>query len=581
MSGQRRPAAVLSAAVLMAAAAGCGAGDTSPNAGFQGCALDPVTCNSGERADGGEITWGLDGSWTGWNPTRSAEYTSYTLQVTAPYWPSIGHFDQQGEFVLNEGILAREPELVNERPMTVEYTLNPDANWGDGNPIGVDDFIYNWYARSGSDDRCAGCTPAAATAAKVAAIEEGDSPDSVVITYQEDYSSSEWRYEPVLSNPAHIADEQGFEWRTDPAAMNEAEAYFSETVPTWSAGPYKIDDAKTGDYAIFVPNEEWAGPTEVTLDKLTLKSFDSVDSIITELRQGTLDGAAPTSVSAENVAQLSNENAIAFNIAAGPGWGHIDLNTKNEFLADKALRTAVFQAIDVDELIARTYANVQTDAARKLNHLFRNGSTHFEDHLTATGQGAGDMEMARGTLEAAGYTWDSDGLLHTPDGERVTLDYRYADGSDDRATMASLVQFNLSDIGIQVELRPFAVADLGSTLAESEFDMINYGWTSQPLVVTSANQWWASGSATNYGQNEDPELDALLAELSAESDPEAAAAIANEAVKRVIDDAYVLPTVDTPVAIMVSEDLVNVRDNWASQQRALYNVAEWGLRAEG
>jgi peptide/nickel transport system substrate-binding protein len=43
----------------------------------------------------------------------------------------------------------------------------------------------------------------------------------------------------------------------------------------------------------------------------------------------------------------------------------------------------------------------------------------------------------------------------------------------------------------------------------------------------------------------------------------------------------VLPTVDTPVAIMVSEDLVNVRDNWASQQRALYNVAEWGLRAEG
>jgi peptide/nickel transport system substrate-binding protein len=576
----RRPVAALSAAAVLAAAAGCGSGDAASGTGFQDCATDPLTCNAGERADGGEITWGLDGSWTGWNPTRSAEYTSYGLQVTAPYWPSVGHFDQEGGFVLNEAVFEAEPQLVNERPMTVEYTLNPDANWGDGTPIGIDDFVYNWYARSGSEALCAGCTPAAATAAKIASIEEGDVADKVVVTYQDDYSSSEWKYEPMLSNPAHIAEAQGHDWRGDPAAMNAAETHFSETVPTWSAGPYRIEDAKLGEYAVYVPNEDWAGSTEVTLDEITLKSFDSVDSIITELRQGTVDGASPTSISAENIAQFANEPSIAFNVAPGPGWGHIDLNTRNEFLADQSLRTAVFQAIDVDELISRTYANVQTDATRKLNHLFRTETAHFQDHLTATGQGAGDMELARSTLEAAGYSWDSDGRLQTPEGEQVTLDYRYADGSDDRETMAALIQFNLGDIGIDVALEPFPVADLGTTLAESDFDLINYGWTSQPLVVTSANQWWSSGSATNYGHNEDPELDALLAQLSAESDPDEAAAIANQAVQRVIEDAYVLPTVDTPAAIMVNEDLVNIRDNWASQQRALYNVAEWGLRAE-
>ncbi|MCD0445619.1 ABC transporter family substrate-binding protein [Glycomyces sp. A-F 0318] len=581
----RRPAAAaigVGAALVMVAGGttACGTGDEPGSPGFQECTTDPVACNSGERADGGEITWGMDGSWTGWNPNTSAEYTTYTLQVTAPYWPAVGQFDQNGEFMLNRGVFAEEPRLVNESPMQVEYTLEPGANWGDGTAIDVDDFVYNWYARSGSEALCQGCTPAAATAAQVASIEEGSGADKIVVTYEDGYSSSEWKYEPVLSNPAHIAEAAGFDWRNDPAAMAAAETHFSKTVPTWSTGPFKVTAADTGDYVVYEPNGDWSGTTEVTLDKVTIRSFDSVDSIITELRQGTVDGASPSAVSAENVAQLAGERSIAFHIAPGPGWGHIDLNTKNEFLADKSLRTAVFQAIDVEELIARTYANVQSDAARKLNHLFRNDDADFEDHLTTTGQGAGDTELARSTLEAAGYEWDGDGTLRSPEGEKVALDYRYADGSNDRQTMADLIAFNLDGLGIEVELKPFPVTDLGPTLAGSDFDIINYGWTSQPVFVSSATQWWDSGSSTNFGQNEDPELDALLAELGSESDPEKAAEIANEAVARVVDDAYVLPTVDTPVAVMIGEDLVNVRDNWASQQRALYNIAEWGLRAE-
>ncbi|WP_176953397.1 ABC transporter substrate-binding protein [Glycomyces sambucus] len=556
----------------------CGTGAGAGDPGFEDCATDPVACNSGDRADGGEVVWGIDGSWTGWNPNLSAEYTVYTLQVTAPYWPWVGQFDQEGEFVLNDGVFAREPVLVNESPMQVEYTLNPDATWGDGTGIGLDDFVYNWYARSGSEALCQGCTPAAATAAAVTSIEEGATADKIIVTYGDGYSSSEWKYEPVLSNPSHIAEDEGFDWEHDPAAMAAAETHFSTTVPTWSTGPFKVDDAETGDFAIYTPNPEWAGDTEVTLDELTVKSFDSVDSIITELRQGTVDGASPSGISAENVATLATADEIAFDIAPGPGWGHIDLNTKNEFLQDPALRTAVFQAIDLEELISRTYANIQSDAARKLNHLFRNDSAQFKDLLSASGQGAGDMELARTTLETAGYTWDGDGRLHTPGGDQVAFNYRFADGSDDRQTMADLIAFNLGDIGIDLELKPFPVADLGPTISESDFDMVNYGWTSAPVFVSRASQYWASDSASNYGQNEDPELDAMLTALAAEVDPDQAVEQANAIVARVIEDAYVLPTVDTPVAIMVAEDLVNVRDNWASQQRALYNVAEWGIR---
>ncbi|MFC6470791.1 ABC transporter family substrate-binding protein [Glycomyces mayteni] len=566
--------------MILGATTACGQGQGAGDPGFEDCASDPVSCNSGERADGGEITWGIDGSWTGWNPNLSAEYTVYTLQVTAPYWPAVGQFDQNADFVVNDAIFSGDPVLVNEHPMQVEYTLNPDANWGDGNPIGIDDFTYTWYARSGNPALCQDCTPAAATAADVASIEEGATADKIVITYSDEYASSEWKYEPVLSNPSHIADEQGLDWRGDPAAMAAAETYFSQAIPTWSAGPFKIDDAATGDYAIFKPNADWAGSTEVTLDKLTLKSFDSLESIITEIRQGNVDGSSPGNISAENVVQLVGESGIDFNVDRGPLWHHIDINVNNEFLSDPVLRTAVFQAIDVEEIIARTYANVQSDAARKLNHLYRNDSANFQDHLTATGQGAGDTEQARDGLTEAGYTWDGDGKLLDPDGKQVVFNYRYADGSDDRQTMADLVAFNLADIGIDVELKSFPAADLGPTLDGSEFDMVAFGWTSQPVIVNSARQFWASDAPTNYGRLNDPELDDLIDALALEPDPAKAAEIGNRIAEQVVDDAYQLPLVNTPVAIIATPELVNVRDNWASQQRALYNVAEWGLRAE-
>ncbi|MEU5871519.1 ABC transporter family substrate-binding protein [Glycomyces sp. NPDC047369] len=566
--------------MILGGTTACGQGQGAGDPGFEDCALDPVSCNSGERADGGEITWGIDGSWTGWNPNLSAEYTVYTLQVTAPYWPAVGQFDQNADFVVNDAIFSGDPELINENPMQVEYTLNPDANWGDGNPIGLDDFTYTWYARSGNGDLCKDCTPAAATAADVASIEEGATADKIVITYNDEYASSEWKYEPVLSNPSHIADEQGLDWKHDPAAMAAAETYFSQTVPTWSAGPFKIDDAATGDYAIFTPNADWAGSTEVTLDKLTLKSFDSLESIITEIRQGNVDGSSPGNISAENVVQLVGEDGINFNVDRGPLWHHIDINVNNEFLADPVLRTAVFQAIDVEEIIARTYANVQSDAARKLNHLYRNDSANFQDHLTATGQGAGDTEQARDALLDADYSWNTDGKLLDPEGEQVTFNYRYADGSDDRQTMADLVAFNLADIGIDVELKSFPAAELGPTLDQSDFDMVAFGWTSQPVIVNSARQFWASDAPTNYGRLDDPELDALIDALALEPDPAKAAEIGNQIAEQVVQDAYQLPLVNTPVAIIATPELVNVRDNWASQQRALYNVAEWGIRAE-
>lgn len=571
-------AAVAALACTTLALAGCGQGEATSTS-LDACLTDPAGCNAGERVEGGAITWALDGSWGTWNQNTSEGNNAYVSMALVGMWPYTGQFDPDGEYLVNEGLFDSEPELVSEEPVTVKYALKDGANWGDGTEVSVDDFIYHWYATSGDAALCDGCDPANITrGSQVASITGDDS--AVTVTYKNTYHSAEWKYEEVLSEPAHVAEAQGFDWKNDPAAMKAAEDYFSETIPTWSTGPYEIESAKAGDFVIYVPNEDWAGDTDVTLDKITFKVVDGLDNIVTALRNGEIDGASPFAATSESISQLEGTDGVSYAVAGGPSWEHIDLNTKSEFLADPKLRQAVFTAIDIENIISRTYAYVQSDIERKGNHLFRNGSDHYTNYVEATGQGSGDIELARGILADAGYSWDDDGLLLSPEGERIELDYRYSESKENRKIAGELTQATLADLGIDVEMRSIPDADLGTVLGQGDFDMIGFGWSSDPLFVSAASQYWETGSGSNFGELEDPELDALIADVNGTLDYDEAAERANLAVERVVDDAYSLPIVDTPVMVMVSDRLVNVRDNWASQQRAAYNIAEWGIGGE-
>lgn len=571
-------AAVAALACTTLVLAGCGQGGGATASSLEACLDDAAGCNAGERADGGEITWALDGSWGTWNQTTSAGNNAYVGMALVGLWPYTGQFDPDGEYIVNEGVFASAPELVKEDPVTVEYTLKHGANWGDGTDITVDDFLYHWYATSGDPALCDGCDAANITRGSQVESITGAGL-TITVTYKDSYHSAEWQYEEVLSEPAHVAEAQGLDWQHDPKAMKAAEDYFSETVPTWSTGPFKIDDAKVGEYVIYVPNEDWAGETEVTLDKVTFRVIDGLDNIVTALRNGEIDGASPFSVTAETVTQLQGAEGLEYAIAGGPSWEHIDLNTQNEFLSDPVLRQAVFTAIDVENIIGSTYAFVQSDIERKGNHLFRRDSEYYTDFLSATGQGTGDVELAVGLLQEAGYEL-ADGVLLDPDGEAVKLDFRYSESKENRRITGELVQSNLGDIGIDVELRSIPDADLGTVLGEGEYDMIDFGWSSEPLFVAAASQYWETGSGSNFGGLSDPALDALIGEVNGTLDIDEAAVRANAAVQQVVQDAYSLPIVDTPVAVMVSDRLVNVRDNWASQQRSAYNIAEWGVEGE-
>ncbi|WP_335990117.1 ABC transporter family substrate-binding protein [Glycomyces sp. MUSA5-2] len=534
-------------------------------------------CGGGSSSGGdSDVTWAISSGWDSWNPNTSEGNNSYLNQVLTPLAASLGDFNPDGDFVFNDAVLSKAPELTSEAPLTVEYTLNENAQWSDGKPIRAEDFIYVWYQMSGNADYCnqEQCAPATTDwGANVASVAEADGV--VTVTYIDGYLNPEWQFAYPNLQPSHVIEDNGFaDWQSDPAVMGNSADWLSTTAPTWSAGPYKPTDAKVGEYVIYEPNENYQGSVDPGLDKLTLRVVEGTDAIVTALRNGEIDGSWPSEFSQEELDKLDGDDAIKTEVYEGNVWLHIDTNTKNQFLADEVLRQAVFTAIDNQELIDRAYPD--TEVALRQNHFFSQTSQYFQDNLTPTDpqQGSGDADAANAALEAAGYTTGD--TLTTPDGDPVTLVFRYGDGDPTRTLIGEVVQSRLAAIGVDVTLTAIPDGQLGPVLSEADFDLIVYGWSGTPAFTTAPYQYFGSTSGSNFGGYSLDGLDEAIAKVTSTTSLDEAAGFANDVDAMVMPAAFTLPLFDEPQSTIYNQNnLGGVTANGNSQSGPLWDVQNW------
>ena len=98
---------------------------------------------------GGSISFGMTGSPTGCNPNTPSGDTPATLTLLGGVLPSPYVVNNLGELAPNSDLIAQS-ELINTKPETIVYTLNPKAVWSDGVPITADDFKYAWEQQRGT-----------------------------------------------------------------------------------------------------------------------------------------------------------------------------------------------------------------------------------------------------------------------------------------------------------------------------------------------------------------------------------------------------------------------------------------------
>jgi peptide/nickel transport system substrate-binding protein len=129
-----------------------------------------------------------------------------------------------------------------------------------------------------------------------------------------------------------------------------------------------------------------------------------------------------------------------------------------------------------------------------------------------------------------------------------------------------------------VKVTPTPIDSLGDTLSGGGFDLIIFAWVGTPFVFAGAQQTWVSTSGSDYGHDVNPQVDSLLNQAAASTDPAKAKDLVDQADVALTSDAYVLPLFQKPTYLAVYANLANVRDN-ATSTGPPYNTQEWGVRA--
>jgi peptide/nickel transport system substrate-binding protein len=571
-TGLRGLMAIAAASVLVLTACGTSGGGNKPaqttSPGFAECDAKPNECNSGPTKQGGTITVALEKKIQNWH-TQSSEGATFetglinNALVQVPY-----HQMPDITLAWNKVLLAEEPKVLKDDPQTVQYKIKPEAVWNDGTPISAKDFIFDWKTLNGTD--CPECDAASTTGYElIEKIEGTDNDKTVTITYKAGKKFPDWRGLFVLW-PSHLAAQKGD--LNTPAGLAAGYNYFKET-PTFSGGPYKIENYNKDVSVTLVPNEKYWG-TKAKLDKVNFVLIEDQAQQIPALRNREVQMliSQPNKDMIDQVSQMAGVN---YNQKTGGTWEHLLLNTKNAALSDIALRQAMWTAVNRQEIIDKTVGTFFPKAAPLNSRFFVPGSTGYKDNVTATGQGGGKVDEAKKILTDAGYKIEG-GKLIGKNGQAVPpLRFRYTTGNTVRQQTAELFQSQMKQLGVEIKIEP--LTSLGGTLDSGDFDVIVFAWVTTPDLSGSTSIWRSDGGQ-NYSKWGDPQVDKLLDEAAAELDTAKRHDLYNQADEGLTKGATDMPLYAKPVFIAVYNDVRGVRNNPTAEGQT-YNIEEWGLAA--
>ncbi|GIH14726.1 ABC transporter family substrate-binding protein [Rugosimonospora africana] len=555
---------LVAGALLVLTACG-GSGAPVSGGGNQGsladCASKPTTCNSGKTKPGGIFTYTIEKTISNWNVNSSEGNSFDFVEVLDGVLPNVWNVSPDYSVTLNTDLMV-SAEQTSDKPQTIVYKIKPDAVWNDGQPVTADDFIYQWQTSDGV--HCKACSTANSSGFdQIKSITPSDGGKTATVVFSTPYA--DWK--ALFSNlyPAHIAAQHG-----DLAASYE---WFGQNTPNYSAGPYVITGYAKDVSITETPNPKWYGQTKPSLDKLVFRIITDQNQEVPALQNNEVQGIYPQPT-ADIVQQVRQISGVQSYLGKGLTWEHLDLNLQNPLLGDLKLRQAIFTAVNRKDVIAKTIGQFVPNAEPLNSHNFVPGQPGYQDVVSSTGQGSGDLAKAKAYLTGAGYTGVGT-ALKTPTGKDVALRCSFTQGNTLRQQTCELIQSELGALGIKVT--PTQLGDLSGTLHSGDYDLLLFAWIGTPFNFSGAWQLWGSTSDSNYGHWTNAQSDALLKDAASQTDPKKATEDLNQADQIMSNDAYVLPLFEKPTFLAVYSNMANIRDN-ATSVGPPYNVQEWGER---
>ena len=336
------------------------------------------------------------------------------------------------------------------------------------------------------------------------------------------------------------------------------------------SGPYKFDSFKVGEFTKLVANEEYHNGAP-KIKNFVFKVVNEETSSA-ELINGSIDLAELSNIKADDAKTL-NEKGIEVLKYPNSKIQYMGFNLRNKTLQDIKLRTAIAYGIDrealVNGLLEGNGVVINTPMVPSLWSYPKEGLVEYKF----------DVEKARALLKEAGYEDTNGNGIVDKGGKDLELTLTVPTGDTVREKTGTIIQDNLSKIGIKVKIEAMEFkAVMQKVVGDHEFEMYLMGNTLEADPDPTPN--WYSTQATDekgvFGWNiagfKSKEADNLM-------DLNRKATVLEERAK-ILNDFGKLLNKELPWIPLYASDIVkaynkNLKNYTSNTFAGFYNVEKW------
>jgi len=341
---------------------------------------------------------------------------------------------------------------ISEDGLVITFHLRKNVKWHDGEPFTSDDVKFTYEKLVDPNTK----TPYASDYLMIDRFEIVD-PYTVKIIYKEPFSPGleSWGMGII---PKHIFEKGDF--NSHPANRHPI-----------GTGPYKFVEWKTDERILLEANDDYfEGRPYINHIIYRIVPDQAVQFL--ELRKGTIDtmGLTPDQFQKEAISKDFLDNFNKFRYPSF-GYTYLGYNLKNPLFKDKRVRRAITFAINRQEIIDGVLlglGQISTGPFPPTSWAYNKGIPVYEHN----------PEKAKKLLYNCGWQdRDGDGILDK-DGRPFSFTLMTNQGNKMRQLCATIIQFNLRDVGVQVKIRILEwAAFIHQYIDKKNFDAVILGWS--------------------------------------------------------------------------------------------------------
>lgn len=453
---------------------------------------------------GGRLVVGLRAEPKTLNPVTAEDAVS--REVIGGLMADLVHINRSTQ--QSEPALAKSWKLSADG-LTYTLKLRRGIRFSDGQPFDADDVIFSWavYTDQKIDSPQRDLLILDGRPIQVTKL----APYTVRFTLTRPYAAAERLFDSLAILPRHIMEK--------PYHDGQFLQQWSLNTPASQIvglGPFRLKQYLPGQRVVMERNPYyWKADASKRrlpyLDELVFVFAGNEDARLMQFQAGETD--VINRLSAQNYSLLAQQsgglqlddlgpsteyNFLLFNLNELNSSHVPEIERKQAWFRDLRFRQAVSAAIDRESIVRLAYGGRGTPLWGNVspgNKLWVNASLPHPQR---------SLNSARQLLRSAGFSWNAAGNLLDPEGQPVEFSIIVASSNSQRMEMATIIQDDLSKLGMQVNVVPLEFR----ALLQRVFQNYNYEATILGLGGGDAdpnaemNVWVSNGSTHLWHQGE-------------------------------------------------------------------------------